>query len=239
MKSTKTKSSPLKDYLTRPASESVSARRKKQDEIINEMITVIRDEKKFFSTSLHRVEWDQTFENLDESHMSDSQKRVRKILEEWDRDSNFGFTLLGAPGLAKTRLMKSLLIKNCDKNRKGLFVKMNRLIEVIVKGDEVSDEILKRAVSCNYLIIDDVGYSSINKTAAWVIPKISEVIDTRIAHKLPTFFTSNLTAKKIIEEYGIRFYERMKESSVPIRIEGESYRSAISKKNLESSSCQK
>lgn len=53
----------------------------------------------------------------------------------------------------------------------------------------------------SHLVIDDIG-TEIASKSEWVIGKVREVLEHRVANKLPTVLTTNLTKPNFVSRYG-------------------------------------
>lgn len=86
-----------------------------------------------------------------------------------------------------------------------------------------------KILKCQKLFIDDIG-TEFNSDRYYQVVFgnhrncIQEILFERYSRNLPTIITSNLTSTQIEKIYGSRILDRLKEKSVLIGFEGESYR---------------
>lgn len=92
----------------------------------------------------------------------------------------------------------------------------------------------KKLRTCHKLMIDDLGSEFPSERNYQVVYGnhrncIQEILFERYERNLPTILTSNLTTQQLENLYGARILDRLKEKSVLIGFEGESFRNNVSK----------
>lgn len=97
---------------------------------------------------------------------------------------------LGPTGCGKTGLSTSFLIHAINNEYRGLFVDFSTFLRFLKKslGDHTEQKIIKKYVSCNILLIDEVGYDVCSKEQAAMF---FEIIRNR-HKKSSTIITSQL-----------------------------------------------
>ena len=75
--------------------------------------------------------------------------------------------------------------------------------------------------TCDLLILDDLGHE---KTSDFIMQEFGRIVDWRYREMLPIAIATNLTADKIIREYGEHTYSRWSESCEIVEVSGEDRR---------------
>jgi len=99
------------------------------------------------------------------------QKRLRKklIMELYDSmrymDDSQALLFLGPTGCGKTGLATAFLINAINQGYRGLFIDFNTLMRQLFQSiaDHSERKTIKRLASIDCLLIDEVGYSTLNK----------------------------------------------------------------------------
>lgn len=89
-----------------------------------------------------------------------------------------------------------------------------------------SSEIINRAKNVEMLMLDDVG---VEKQSAWVNETIFGILDYRLIHQMPTFFTSNLEPDELA--YDERIKDRIKRMTELIQMPEDSIRKRLSSRS--------
>lgn len=143
---------------------------------------------------------------------------VRRFCQEYAekadsfRMNNMGLMLLGASGIGKTMAV-SLLVKDLVKlGYKPYFTTYSNLVQMM--GDGFYDEesrrwFVKKVLRSPFLAIDDIGKEFGNRLSA---NAIDNVLRERVQHGRPTFVTSNLSRKDILETYGTASFSMLMEA---------------------------
>lgn len=158
-------------------------------------------------------------------------KKYAYEFEKWEGDS-IGFW--GEPGNGKTHLAYSVMNHLTTKGYVVVFISMPDLLDKIKstfgKGsNESQEQIMKALVTCDLLIIDDIGAE---KVTDWVEETVFKVIDGRYKRKKPILYTSNLKPLNLAEKLGKRSYDRLLEMCVPIENKAASFRRERAKERL-------
>lgn len=97
------------------------------------------------------------------------------------------------------------------------------------RGDnkETEKHIMDALLSCDLLIIDDIGAE---KNTDWVWQVLFEIVDGRYRRNKPIFYTTNLQPSELKDRVGPRIYDRMIETSILAQNQGGSYRMKIAER---------
>lgn len=155
---------------------------------------------------------------------------VREFAERFAYHKHAGTWMLfmGGVGTGKGHLCASILNHVISKRFSGLFTKMPRLLREIKdtynRNSETSQsDIIRRTVSADLLIVDEVGVQFGTETERMII---YEILDQRYEAMLPVILTTNCTELKSLEScLGERVIDRLYEgASTIIRFDWQSYR---------------
>lgn len=143
---------------------------------------------------------------------------VKRFCQEYARKAesfkvnNMGLMLLGASGIGKTMAV-SLLIKDLVKlGYKPYFTTYSNLVQMMGEGfyDESSKRwFVRQVLRSPFLAIDDIGKELSNRLSDMAI---DNVLRERVQHGRPTFVTSNLTRKDILDTYGTASFSMLMEA---------------------------
>lgn len=101
---------------------------------------------------------------------------------------------------------------------KGLFISyatlLTNLSDFKYRETEEFKEMQKRLLSCELLVIDELGGGTINK---FNYPLLYEIIDTRCQRKLATIYTTNYTEEYIKDQLGERLFSRIYDFSILVQ----------------------
>ncbi|WP_054704653.1 ATP-binding protein [Bacillus sp. JCM 19041] len=91
------------------------------------------------------------------------------------------------------------------------------------------DDIIRALVTCDLLILDDIGAE---KVTEWTEETFFKIIDHRYSKKRPVFYTSNLKPSELHNKIGGRSVDRLTEMCVTIENKATSYRKKLAEERL-------
>lgn len=152
------------------------------------------------------------------------------FMKKWCETKNEKYNVIiwGPTGTGKTYLTECVASKLIEQNRIVLYTTAfnlnNALLNYHISFDPKRNEIIEPYLSCEALIIDDLGSEPMirNVTKEYLYLIINE----RLLNHLPTIITTNLTPVDILNTYDERIYSRLmsKKTSVSISLDGEDLR---------------
>ena len=103
----------------------------------------------------------------------------------------------------------------------GLYIYLPTFLEDLRASydnpDPDFEEVLSMLKNCKLLIIDDIGSERVTE---WVRERLVSIINTRVANRLSTIYTSNLSPKELGDALGDRIGSRVLGSSAVVEITG-------------------
>jgi DNA replication protein DnaC len=191
-----------------------------------------------------------------ERRIKESKLPERKLLSDFDFDfqsgvnkqqilelATLGFAgrkqgviLAGNSGTGKSHIAKALLLAGCRKNLRCRYVTASAMLRELLAGlaDNSIEQRLKRFLSPEILLIDDVGFDRLEQHDARNACLFHKVIDGRYC-KGSTIVTTNIDFKELGDYLGdpvitAATVDRMIHHSVIITIQGPSWRLHESRK---------
>jgi DNA replication protein DnaC len=147
-----------------------------------------------------------------------------------------GVIIAGNSGTGKSHIAKALLLIGCRKNFRCRYVTASAMLRELLAGlaDNTLDQKLKRFLSPEILLIDEVGFDRLEQHDARNACLFHKVIDGRYC-KGSTIVTTNIDFKELGDYLGdpvitAATVDRMIHHSVIITIQGPSWRLHESKK---------
>ncbi|AUB31967.1 ATP-binding protein [Spiroplasma floricola] len=144
-------------------------------------------------------------ESLDLNKLNQESKTLfTKIRENMVNNSFKGLYLYGAPGIGKTFLMKRLANTYARKDKKVIFVTVNKLVKIVkdtfnqLEKTELSkfyDDCLK----VDILILDDIGAEIVSDWSRDEL--LFGILNHRLENKCITYFTSNFSIADLQKYY--------------------------------------
>ena len=120
--------------------------------------------------------------------------------------------LFGAPGLGKTHLSAAIAREVSDKGYSVVYDTAAHVFERFESqkfsraGDEELDSDVERILSCDLLILDDLGTEM---TTSFVQSALYQIINTRLMERKSTIISSNLSPEKIAQRYSPQIASRL------------------------------
>jgi len=147
-----------------------------------------------------------------------------------------GVIIAGNSGTGKSHIAKALLLAGCQKNFRCRYITASAMLRELLGSlaDNTLDQKLKRFLSPEILLIDEVGFDRLEQHDARNACLFHKVIDGRYC-KGSTIITTNIDFKQLGDYLGdpvitAATVDRMVHHSVIITIQGPSWRLHESKK---------
>jgi len=141
-----------------------------------------------------------------------------------------GVVIAGNSGTGKSHIAKALLLAGCRKNFRCRYVTASAMLRELLAGlaDDTLEQKLKRFLSPEILLIDEVGFDRLEQHDAKNACLFHKVIDGRYC-KGSTIITTNIDFKELGDYLGdpvitAATVDRMVHHSVIITIQGPSWR---------------
>ena len=154
---------------------------------------------------------------------NDEERQHLEAVRTFAMEVRRGFlVLLGPVGIGKSHLAVAV----ARKFQHLLFVKQSTLLRQLraTYSDKKAADPIERCQEAELLVLDEMGVSGGGKDE-W--PMLSEILDHRYGHLLPTVITSNLGWDELRAELGDRLGDRLRESAHAVLVfAGESRRPA-------------
>lgn len=133
--------------------------------------------------------------------------------------------LAGNVGTGKTTLSAAIRM---TLHYYGVPCKMFRASDfpaLFLDNAELTQRQILRGEWCEVLLLDDIGVEQADiKFYGNVIQPFVKIVEERYDRRLPLVVSTNLTSAEIGERYGQRTLDRIREMSVGIKYDGQSYR---------------
>jgi DNA replication protein DnaC len=151
---------------------------------------------------------------------------ARRYAESFNPENYESLMLWGDPGNGKTHLAAAVRNHLRGKGKIVVFMCVPELLAKIRstfggRSKESEAEIMRGLMSCELLILDDIGAE---KLTDWVQDVMFRIIDGRYRTSKPTMYTSNLSPNDLRDRLGQRIYDRVIECSLAIENKATSYR---------------
>ena len=153
-----------------------------------------------------------------------------------------GLILIGSVGTGKTHLAISICQKLCGDGISCIYTTVSRIVRIIkstwsgkgrvvdsefgFSGEiETEEDVVKRYANYPLLVIDEIGSQYGSDTERIVI---SEIINDRYNHMLPTIIIGNVTFSEVQESIGKRAVDRICDNGQVFIFNWDSYRKQAS-----------
>lgn len=165
-----------------------------------------------FNLDVFSEEYNESFKSSPKQHMADVLSICESFVLNFDLNDRKNLMFYGQTGLGKTFLCNCIAKALLDKNHTVLYQTSFRIIDVIsqYRFSRVKDEDLRfkydMLISCDLLIIDDLGTEMIN---SFTTTEIFNIINTRLLEDKKTIISTNFTLGQLTENYSERITSRM------------------------------
>ena len=135
-------------------------------------------------------------------------KLCTEYAESFNPKSSANLLFMGSAGLGKTHLSLSVAKELLQKGYDVIYGSAYNLFSQMENEhfSDRSNESYNAAVSCDLLIIDDLGSEFVSP---YILSMIYNVINTRLLASLPTVISTNLTMSEIEKKYTPRISSRL------------------------------
>lgn len=164
---------------------------------------------------------------IDDARIRDNIQKVAEFLT--NNNSKFGMMFCGTCGNGKTTLLYALrsatnYLNDCrhfEDNHTGIRIYDAKEVSQIAKNYESFKEVRRVPI----IALEDIGREPAEVLDYGnVLNPIIDLLEYRYNEQLPTFITTNLTAKEIREKYGNRIADRFNEMIEVLIFQNGSYR---------------
>ena len=140
--------------------------------------------------------------------------------------------LFGAPGLGKTHLSAAIAREVSEKGYSVVYDTAGHIFEQFENQkfarEEGADSQVERVLSCDLLILDDLGSEM---TTAFVQSALYQIVNTRLMERRSTIINTNLSPEKLAQRYTPQIASRIEGEYELLPFVGEDIR--VLKKNRE------
>lgn len=159
------------------------------------------------------------------------QEKIESLLNLEFLASKQNVVLVGAQGLGKTMISKNIVCNAINRGYKGIFASASRITADLLHSGRKMETAIKKYLSPDILVIDELGYLSFELKAADVL---FEVISRRYESK-PIILTTNLSFSDWPTIFPgaacvTALVDRLTHNAEIVRIKGPSYRTKREKK---------
>ena len=142
--------------------------------------------------------------------------------------------MTGSTGLGKTHLSLAIANSAISRGMNVVYNSWQNLLNDIERekfgyGESSPADTMESLISCDLLILDDVGAEFINN---FDLSALYNVINSRMNAKKPTIISSNLSPKEIKEKYGERVMSRLTGEYIMLRFAGNDIRQILNSESV-------
>lgn len=171
---------------------------------------------------------DNTFENDNGSNKKIT-ALCKKYVEQWAviKQENIGILFYGDVGRGKTYFATSIANELFKKNVSICVTSLPKLLDMIAKFDEESNNNIRKVTQVSLMVIDDFG---VERNTEFANEQIFKIFDDRLRTGKPTIVTTNLSKENLEKPQNItekRIYSRLLEMCpIKLLIENEDNRTS-------------
>lgn len=219
------------EYLCAPCAELVEQKREamRSRDALEDSIRRMRESE----LSMRYRSGDASLETYEAS--TRGQKAALAAVTAWveGRAERPWLYLFGPVGTGKTHLAAAALHEVIRRGGSGRFVSLvdllGRMRRSYQSKAESDYDILEPYRLARHLVVDDLGTE---RPSAWSIQVLTDLVNTRYESRRPTLFTSNYSLAEIGSRLSLRdeevaaerIVDRVSELTIPVPVDGESYR---------------
>ncbi len=170
-----------------------------------------------------------TFKNADKdllasNNLTSTYEKLNTWVDKFPESKYKTLTFIGAAGSGKTYLTEcianALIAKQVVVNFVTAFNLNNIMLKYHTTFDDTKDNILELFLSCEVLIIDDLGTEPVLKNVTKEYLYL--ILNERIIAGKSTIITTNLSSDGLIDRYGERIFSRLfnKQNSLKLNFTG-------------------
>lgn len=168
--------------------------------------------------------WEASFQDIQDP---DVRGVVLAYLQKLDSvlDNGDGLLFWGENGVGKSCAAVVLAKEARRRGASCLFITAESLRQSVLEKEQFSDDqlVIDRARKVEFLVLDDLGKEHSGETG-FTERLFENLIRERSSHRRSTVVTTNMNYEQMIKTYKHSMMEVMKESLVPVHVEGENRR---------------
>lgn len=163
--------------------------------------------------------WDTSFAQIDPDLQPVIESYLRKIDDHLDKGE--GLMLWGKNGTGKTSAATVVAKEVRRRGASVLYVTAERLRQSVLEkemfdGDQL---LVDRARRVDFLLLDDLGKEHSGSTG-FSERLFEDLVRERSSQKRAIFLTTNQDTKEMVDHYKVSMIEVLKETVVPVRVQG-------------------
>lgn len=142
--------------------------------------------------------------------------------------------LYGDPGVGKTFLSNCIAKELMDQSNSVVYLSSFQLFDTLAKGkfdkNEQAEKINKHLLSCDLLIIDDLGTELVNSLT---VSQLFLCLNERLLNQKPTIISTNLSLDALVDIYSERIFSRITSNYTMLKLIGDDIRIKKKLMNME------
>lgn len=163
----------------------------------------------------------------------DAYEEARKFVDTFGKEFHNLF-FYGDPGVGKTFLSNCIAKELIDRSNSVIYLSSFQLFDTLAKGkfekDEQAVKINKHLLTCDLLIIDDLGTELVNSLT---VSQLFLCLNERLLNRKPTIISTNLSLDALVDIYSERIFSRITSNYTMLKITGDDIRIKKKLMNME------